>query len=153
MPDSYEGQCQCGKVRYRVCGVAATLFVCHCTECQRQSASAFGMALWISEAKVQLLSGELNQWVRSTPSGQNMLCRFCHNCGTRLFHQIQGQNQISIKPGTLHESKHLHPVAHIWTDSKQDWVKIPENLLQYPQNPPAYDVLFAAWQASHTVAL
>ncbi|AZP12157.1 GFA family protein [Undibacterium parvum] len=150
MLESLEGQCQCGKVHYRVQGVCATVFVCHCLECQRQSASAFGMALWVNDAKVLLLSGELNQWLRATPSGQQMLCRFCHTCGTRLFHQIKGQNQLSIKPGTLNDSRQLKPVAHIWTSSKQDWVKIPENTLQYPENPPTFDALFMAWEAQHS---
>lgn len=153
MPENLAGQCQCGKVHYRVQGQSVALFVCHCLECQRQSASAFGMALWVNDAKVQLLSGELNQWVRTTPLGQQMLCRFCHTCGTRLFHQIKGKNQISIKPGTLYATKQLQPVAHIWTKSKQDWVSIPEHLLQYPENPPAFDALFAAWDASHNASI
>jgi hypothetical protein len=150
MLETFEGKCQCGKVHYRVQGVAATLLVCHCLECQRQSASAFGMALWVNQAKLQLLSGELNQWSRTTPSGQQMLCRFCHTCGTRLFHQIKGSKQISIKPGTLNQPRQLQPVAHIWTNSKQDWVSIPENLLQYPENPPTFDALFTAWESNHS---
>lgn len=55
---SFTGQCQCGHVRYTVQGEAATLFVCHCTECQRQSASAYGMALWIKQPSVHLHSSD-----------------------------------------------------------------------------------------------
>ena len=44
MREVFEGRCQCGAATYRVKGTVITLFVCHCTECQRQSASAFGMA-------------------------------------------------------------------------------------------------------------
>jgi hypothetical protein len=40
-----EGGCQCGRVRYRVEGEPLTLGICHCTECQRQSGSAFGMSM------------------------------------------------------------------------------------------------------------
>jgi len=146
MTDVFEGQCQCGDVRYRVSGTAATLFACHCTECQRQSASAFGMALWIKAADIELLSGEPKEWIRITPGGKRMACRFCPTCGTRLFHQMLGQAGIvSIKPGTLDNTKGLAPVAHIWTASRQSWIEIPEATLQYPQGPPDFEDMFAAW--------
>ena len=62
MTEIFAGQCQCGDVKYQVTGTAASLFASHCTECQRQSASAFGLALWIEGADVQLLRGELKEW-------------------------------------------------------------------------------------------
>ena len=40
-----DGGCQCGAVRYRLDGKLYTVAVCHCTMCQRQSGSAFGMSL------------------------------------------------------------------------------------------------------------
>src|ERR1700730_909187 len=39
------GGCQCGQVRYESSGESVALYVCHCRECQKQSASAFGMSL------------------------------------------------------------------------------------------------------------
>ena len=44
MAEFREGGCQCAKVRYRVDGQPVAVGVCHCTECQRQSGSAFGMS-------------------------------------------------------------------------------------------------------------
>jgi hypothetical protein len=32
-------------VRYRITGEPIALYVCHCRECQKQSASAFGLSL------------------------------------------------------------------------------------------------------------
>lgn len=147
--DVFEGQCQCGAVHYRVRGSAQTLFACHCTECQRQSASAFGMALWVKDAQLELLSGTLHEWVRTTPSGLPMAGRFCPHCGTRLFHQVLKPGAaLSIKPGTLHHTRSLRPVAHIWTQSKQDWVQLPPDVLQYPGNPPGFEPLVQAWHAA-----
>ena len=73
MKKIFEGGCQCGAIAYRVTGVPVTLFACHCTECQRQSSSAFGMALWIKDPEVKLLSGQLKEWIREMPSGKK-----CH---------------------------------------------------------------------------
>ncbi|WP_298232707.1 GFA family protein [uncultured Azohydromonas sp.] len=146
MPDARTGHCQCGAVRYRLTGEPLTLFACHCTDCQRQSSSAFGMALWVKKADVELLSGELKEWVRELPSGRRMACRFCPGCGTRLFHQVLGQEALmSIKPGTLEDTRWLRPAGHIWTASRQPWVRLDENSLQYPGNPDGYEALIAAW--------
>jgi hypothetical protein len=136
-------------VHYRVSGTVQTLFACHCTECQRQSASAFGMALWVQDAQLALEGPALREWVRSTPSGKQMACRFCPSCGTRLFHQVLAAGApLSIKPGTLNAAASLRPVAHIWTASKQPWVQLDAEVLQYPGNPPAWEPLLQAWHAA-----
>lgn len=150
MTETFEGQCQCGEVKYRVIGTPVTLLVCHCMECQRQSSSAFGMALWIKGATTELLSGEIKEWIRVTPTKKSMACRFCPTCGTRLFHQILGQSEImSIKPGTLYDTKKLAPSGHIWCGSKQNWVQLPSASLQYEEGPTSLEDLFSAWSATH----
>lgn len=146
--ETFHGQCQCGAVRYRVTGESATLFACHCTDCQRQSASAFGMALWVREPAVELNEGEVKEWLRTMPSGRQMACRFCATCGTRLFHQVVGnEGVLSIKPGTLDSTQGLRPVGHIWVGSKQAWVTLGDDCLQYPGNPDGYEALMARWEA------
>jgi hypothetical protein len=148
MLEVFEGRCQCGEVRYRITGESAALFVCHCTECQRQSSSAFGMALWLRNYDKKILTGTPGAWVRKTPSGRELVCEFCTSCGTRLFHQVAGQSDtMSIKPGTLDRTRDLEPVAHIWTSSAQAWVRVPEGCLSYPENPPSFAEMFAAWRA------
>ena len=140
------GKCQCGAVRYHVTGKPVTVFACHCTECQRQSSSAFGMALWVKDARVELLSGALKHWVRLMPSGRAMECSFCPDCGTRLFHKVLGQSEImSIKPGTLDDTTWLKPAGHIWTKSMQSWVLLDSGSLRYEANPESFSDLMAAW--------
>jgi hypothetical protein len=149
MNEVFEGNCQCGSVAYRVTGLTATLFACHCTECQRQSSSAFGMALWVKDPSVELISGDMKEWIRTMPSGRQMSCQFCPECGTRIFHKTLGQTLLlSIKPGTLRNTSNLKPVGHIWVDSKQKWFEIEEDSLQYGGNPESYEDLICAWSAS-----
>ncbi|MBU3915125.1 GFA family protein [bacterium] len=140
MEKIFKGSCQCQDVKYKVTGSPLTLFVCHCTECQKQSASAFGMALWIRQKEVELISGELKTWVRTMPSGRKMACDFCPNCGTRIFHrQVDKAEMISIKPGTLDDTSLLKPVGHIWKKSAQPWIKFEDDCLQFDGNPDSYD--------------
>ena len=147
--ESFEGQCQCGKHRYRVSGDAVALFACHCTECQRQSSSAFGMALWVQGYDKRVSGGELGRWTRRTPTGKQLTGEFCTACGTRLFHQMAGQAELmSIKPGSLDRAGELEPVAHIWTSSAQRWLRPAlEGSLCYSENPPGFEEMFAAWRA------
>lgn len=137
MTELFEGECQCGEIKYRVAGESLALFACHCSECQRQSSSAFGMALWVRTSDIEILSGRLKTWVRTTPKGEEMVCQFCPACGARIFHQMKGREEvISIKPGTLNDTKWLRPVGHIWADSAQPWVKLGNECLVYSGNPP-----------------
>ena len=73
MTEVFEGGCQCGNISYRVEGESVNLFVCHCTECQKQTSSAFGMALWISNYEIKSLTGQLQSWTRLAPSGQEIM--------------------------------------------------------------------------------
>lgn len=106
------------------------------------------MALWMRRYDKQVFGEGLGRWVRTTPSGKPLVGEFCTRCGTRLFHQVASQPEIlSIKPGTLDTLHGLEPIAHIWTSSAQPWVHLADNLLRYPQNPPGFGEIFAAWQA------
>ncbi len=148
--EAFAGGCQCGRCRYRVRGEALALFVCHCTECQRQSSSAFGMALWLTSHSTLATGSAWGRWVRDTPAGKRLVGELCRVCGTRLFHQMAGQSEVlSIKPGTLDAAatRGLEPVAHIWTRSAVPWMRFPEGSLLYRENPPSFDAIFAAWRA------
>ena len=89
---SYAGGCQCGAIRYEIVGDPLTLYCCHCTECQKQSASAFGMSLWVRRDEFVLSGAQPQYWGRGTDLGRRVVCAFCSQCGSRLFH--------AAKPGS-----------------------------------------------------
>ena len=45
MPAPYTGGCLCGEIRYRLSAEPLVLYACHCTDCQRQSATAFNLSM------------------------------------------------------------------------------------------------------------
>ena len=125
-----DGGCQCGSVRYRVEGKPPFgLAVCHCTECQRQSGSAFGMSLAVASSAFKLRSGALKTFEVKCDSGRIKTCAFCLECGTRIYHQIG--NGMSIKAGTLDDTSSLKPDSHYWTMRKQSWVVVPDGVAQF----------------------
>jgi len=56
------GGCQCGEVRYESAGEPRALYVCHCRECRKQSASAFGMSLEVPSAGLRVTHSERPKW-------------------------------------------------------------------------------------------
>lgn len=130
------GGCQCGAVRYEVVGAPKQQVACHCTSCQRQSGSAFGMTLVVSEEDFRLLSGELKTWSSKSEAGRDKLGAFCPHCGTRIYHKTGWRKgMVSVKPGTLDDTRWLKPEIHLWTSSKQPWVIIPKAVEAYDKQP------------------
>jgi len=141
------GGCQCGKVRYTLSGPPVVFYICHCTECQKQSSSAFGESFRVRVADLAV-TGTLSAYERPTDSGSTVRCEFCPDCGSRLFHRRPGHGEnLNIKAGTLDDTSWLVPAGHIWTDSKQGWVEIPADALNYARQPADQDAaLIAKWE-------
>ena len=94
--------CQCSAVRYRISSQPVRISICHCTECQRQSGSAFSMALIVPDDAFKLLQGALKTWTRSSDSGRPVVCGFCSDCGTRITHKAEVYRGFTnVRPGTL----------------------------------------------------
>ncbi|QRM30459.1 GFA family protein [Microvirga sp. VF16] len=131
-----QGGCQCGQVRYELTGSPREIYVCHCRECQKQSASAFGISVMARSADVRLLTGKLSHWTRPTDAGRTLTCFFCPYCGSRVWHGNKDQeDEISLKGGSLDEPVDLTDAIHIWTSRKLNGVVIPEGNRQYPGKP------------------
>ena len=131
-----EGGCQCGAIRYEVVGAPLRLVVCHCTDCQRQSSSAFGMTMVVNEDAFRLNKGALKTYASKSAAGRAKLGAFCPDCGTRIYHQTEWRKgKLSVKPGTLEDTSWLKPDMHLWTRNKQPWVIIPDGVEVFETQP------------------
>lgn len=145
-----KGQCQCGRIQYRLTSEPLTLYVCHCLHCQKQSSSAFGMSLWMERENVEIFSGELKFWTTQGDDGANKVCAFCNNCGTRIYHASEDkQAYLSIKAGTLNDTTWLQPIAHIWTKRAQSWIPLQQELYKCYEEEPDDEELLHLWQRRH----
>jgi hypothetical protein len=130
------GGCQCGRVRYEITGPVRRLFVCHCRECQKQSASAFAISAMFRSADMRHLTGEVRQWSRRTDQGWTLVSFFCPVCGSRVWDGDKDhEEEICIKGGSLDEPLDLTDAVHIWTCRKLGGVIIPEAARQYAKEP------------------
>lgn len=150
MTAPYAGGCQCGAVRYEIRAEPLTLYVCHCTECQKQSAGAFGMSLRVPSEAFAIVEGAPRVFERTADSGNLMECAFCPDCGTRLFHKHKGPGPtVTVKPGSLDDRSWLRPVAHIYMRSAQPWVTIPDGVPRFETIPDDPATLAALWRERH----
>ena len=147
MRSSYKGACQCGAVRYEVFGRPTKIWACHCTICQRQSGSAFGMAVVFQNAKIETEGTQPAHFVRAG-RGQSSRCYFCPQCGSRIYHQWFNDNgdipYLNLKPGTLDDTHWLRPGCHMWTQHAQPGVTFAPDDVIFKQQPrpeevPLYD--------------
>jgi len=131
------GGCQCGAVRYELAGPPIEIYVCHCRECQKQSASAFGISAFVRRADFRLTQGAVKSWTRPTDTGRRLRCVFCPDCGSRLWHERESEVLpfISVKGGSFDEPLDLGNAMHIWTSRKLEGVVVPKGARQFPLEP------------------
>ena len=141
------GACQCRSVRYEIRAEPITVYACHCTECQRQSGSAFGLSMVVPRESVVITAGKPKEWLRTHESGRIVSCMFCDNCGSRLYHNPKSNEAVTIvKYGTLDGAADFPPVGHIWTRSAQKWFPLPADSVCYEQQQPEMSRLVEAWK-------
>ena len=118
------------------------VYHCHCTECRKQSASAFGTsAIFTSEGLIPLsedLEEKLGVWTQyAEETGRQKDCYFCKTCGVRVMHRSRDSSgsergTVAIKGGLV-EGLNWKDAVHIFTRSAV--VPIPEGAEKYEAGP------------------
>jgi hypothetical protein len=130
-----EGRCTCGEVRYRL--KARPLFVhcCHCRWCQRETGSAFVLNALIEAENVELLAGEPEVIDTPSESGAGQKIHRCPKCRVAVWSVYSGAGPKFrfVRVGTLDNPDACPPEIHIFTDSKQPWVILPDDVPAVPQ--------------------
>lgn len=134
-----EVTCQCGTVSFTTPTAAPlTVYHCHCTECRKQSSSAFGTSALFPAAGLfplpPALSAKLGVWTRPAGEGRTMDCYFCRVCGVRVMHHVRERDTVSVKGGLV-KGLRWAGAAHIFTRSAV--VDVPAGVERWEGGPPA----------------
>jgi hypothetical protein len=139
-----QASCQCGTIKFTTPSAKPiALYHCHCLECQKQSATAYGTSALYPADFLFPLSDSLNDhltiYSRPSKSGGTMNCYFCKACGSRMFHRtvdVDGtpHDNVSIKGGVI-EGLDWSGGIHIWTSRAV--VPIPHNAPKWRESPDA----------------
>ena len=119
-----DGRCHCGFITFEAEIDPEKVWLCHCTDCQTLSGSAFRTVALTREGGFRLLSGELKTYVKTGESGHKRPQTFCPECGSPIYSTSEGDGPkiYSIRVGTCRQRNQLVPRAQIWSRSAQPWL-------------------------------
>jgi len=117
-----DGGCHCGRLSYEADVDPEKVGVCHCTDCQRLSGSAFTAFVPVPKEAFRL-RGQPRIYVKTAESGNRRAQAFCPDCGTRLYASAEKDAQVfNLRIGTARQRAALAPKSQVWCRSALPWV-------------------------------
>ena len=119
-----DGQCHCGRIRFEAEVVPVKVVLCHCTDCQQLTGTAFRVAVPTTPGSFRLLSGTPKIYVKTADSGARREQAFCSDCGTPLYSAPEAPEPraLILRVGALRQRDALVPRLQLWTRSAQGWL-------------------------------
>jgi hypothetical protein len=136
-PDQITGHCLCGSVTYRAEGEPLAQAVCHCTDCQRQSRTAFSVVIAVPRAALTVEGSTLASFTTiGDDHGTQTERRFCSGCGSPIVSLVEAVPDLAfIKAGTLDDASWLEPAIEVWSRSAQPWAPHFEHAARLDRGP------------------
>ena len=116
------GQCRCGQIQFEVKSEPLVTMACHCTGCQRMTASAFSLSALYPDNAFSVTSG--------TPvvGGLHGATRhyFCKYCMSWLFTRPDGLDEfVNVRATLIENAQSFVPFMETYTDEMLPWAKTP----------------------------
>jgi hypothetical protein len=120
-----DGGCHCGNIRYEAEVDPTKVVICHCTDCQTLSGSAFRTVVPTIEGTFRLLSGMPKVYVKTAQSENKREQTFCPECGTPIYSAPVGAGPkvVGLRVGTVRQRDRLIPSDQFWFRSSQAWLQ------------------------------
>ncbi|MDJ0957674.1 MAG: GFA family protein [Arenicellales bacterium] len=119
-----DGSCHCGAITYEAELEPEAVGICHCTDCQALSASAFRTIGLVKAGAFRLLTGAPKIYVKTGDSGNRREQAFCDNCGSGIYAASVGDDPKAhnIRMGTVCQRAQFPPRFQVWCRSAQPWL-------------------------------
>jgi hypothetical protein len=119
---SGEGGCRCGQIRIRIAAPPLLTMACHCSGCQRMSASAFSLSVAIPSEGFSVTQGEPVIGGLHGPTRHY----FCPHCMSWMFTRPEGYDQfVNLRPTMLDDASWFSPFIETYTIEKLPWATTP----------------------------
>jgi hypothetical protein len=134
-----DGACHCGAIKIEGEADPEKTQVCHCTDCQTGTGSAFRVSIPVPGSSFKM-TGQPTTYVKTTAdSGKPRLQAFCGTCGSPIYSTTVGegaQASYTVRVGILRQRDQLMPRRQNWFRSARSWVTkldaLPKNEKQAP---------------------
>lgn len=138
----WDGGCRCGATRIRVTAPPLLAMACHCTGCQRMSASAFSLSLAIPTDGFEVTKGE------PVLGGLNKdMHYFCPSCMSWMFTRPIGMDWfVNLRPSMLDDHGWYVPYGETFTAEKLPWASTPaKHSFETMPDPEGFEPLVKAY--------
>ncbi len=119
------GGCHCGYIKVEAEADPEKVGICHCTDCQTGTGSAFRVSVPVSGATFNM-TGEPTGYVKTTAdSGNPRVQAFCPKCGSPIYSTTPGEGKqgfYMLRVGILDQRDQLPPKVQNWARSARGWV-------------------------------
>ena len=117
------GRCHCGEIVYEAEIDPAQVSICHCTDCQTLTGTAYRVSVPAKAGDLRFLKVTPKIYVKTAESGRQRAQGFCGTCGTPIYAADPHEPKLfNLRTGVLAERAELKPSRQIWCRSALDWV-------------------------------
>jgi hypothetical protein len=120
-----DGKCHCGFITIEGEADPDKVAICHCTDCQTSTGTAFRISVPVPGAAFKM-TGQPSTYLKTTAdSGKPRLQAFCPRCGSPIYSTTPGdgvQPSYTVRVGLLRQRDQLPPQKQIWWRSARPWV-------------------------------
>jgi len=117
----WTGGCRCGRLRFEISAPPLLTMACHCTGCQKMSASAFSLSMAIPEAGFRVTEGEP---VVGGMRGEQVRHRHCDWCKSWVFTEMEpSMGFVNVRPTMLDDAAWFQPYVETYTSEALPWAK------------------------------
>jgi hypothetical protein len=119
-----DGGCYCGFIRFEGEADPEKTIICHCTDCQTLSGTAFRTVVQVQSEQFKMLGGEPTSFIKTAESGNRREMTFCPKCGSPLYATAPGPGPkvLNLRAGILRQRDQFVPKVQIWARSKAPWL-------------------------------
>jgi hypothetical protein len=120
-----DGGCHCGFITIEGEADPEKTQICHCTDCQTGTGSAFRISIPVPGTSFKM-SGQPTAYLKTTSdSGRPRVQAFCPKCGSPIYSTTPGdgvQPSYTVRVGLLRQRDQLAPRRQQWFRSARPWV-------------------------------
>lgn len=118
-----DGACQCGQITYEAEIDPESVSICHCTDCQRLTGTAYRVSVITPKERFRITSGEPKLYVKTADNGRKRLQFFCETCGSPICTtgERDDDGDVGIRLGTINQRRALTPRRQGWCSSALPW--------------------------------
>ena len=116
------GSCHCRAVAYEAEIDGDGVVICHCTDCQKLTGTAYRVSVATTREQLVVLRGAPAIYVKTADSGARRAQAFCRDCGSPLFtYDADHPREVGLRVGCIDQRRTLRPAKQIWYDSALPW--------------------------------